>query len=108
MAASAASSGDAVAEVAPADAGAIVVREPRGGGRPDLSEDAFADLRAQQKKLKAEAKKMAAEVRKRQRAKARIVRKVRDLSVADIVHVLEPDPEEEGDAAEAAALADDA
>ena len=39
--------------------------------------------------MKAEAKKMAREVKKRQRAKARIVRKVKDLSTSDIVHVLE-------------------
>ena len=58
-------------------------------GRPDLAPDEFCKLREEQARLKKESKKVAAEVKKRQRAKARIVKKVRNLNTADIVHVLE-------------------
>ena len=56
-----------VVEPAGAGAGALVAG-PRPPGRPDLGPDAFAALRAQQRRLKAEASKLTAEVKKRTRA----------------------------------------
>ena len=39
--------------------------------------------------MKAEARRVAAEMNKRQRARKRILKKVKNLSTADLVHVLE-------------------
>jgi hypothetical protein len=57
-------------------------------GRPDLSQDAIADLRAQHKQLRAQQKRIRAEMKNKARKRQRVLARMRHLDTAAVLQVL--------------------
>lgn len=59
-----------------------------GGGAPDLSQDAIANLRAEHKRLKAQQKRVRAEIKNKARKRNRVLNRMRHLDTLAVLQVL--------------------